>query len=170
MLLNKTMEEIVNKYVKAYKEDILYDFVCLLDKNIKSNKFYWIVRSSGTNMAEKNKTLIKGSDANHLISYYLNNEKKGIHLFEIIVEKRCIKNIYGEIKELNKKTFIEKLNNTKVSTDDIKTVEAIVKTKSQTKTVFVNYFENHNKFIYELCQKANLNKEDIEHLYLNYVI
>lgn len=102
--LEKKMQELVDKYVKAFKTDLDIDF-----KSIKSEgggKVYlWILREHGTQLYEKTE-LKDNEDSICSAEFWL---KYKIKTFRIKIDSFKDNNILGEIKEIRKLETIKEL-------------------------------------------------------------
>ena len=168
MILNGIMNDLVEKYVKHYKTDFKSDIEMLLNKNYKTKHFYWILRECGTNLYEDIESFIQGTFPNHAVKYYLNSESEKAHIFEVIIEKRGRKYFYGEVKELNKKKFLEKLQKEEIPQEKIKEVNVTVETKDGRFINVVLPYSEKNMF-YNILKGAKIERGDYKSRYIEYV-
>lgn len=154
--LNKELGIIVNDNVEYYKEDLNQDLDVLLDKNKAYDTFIFLVRKSGTHLYEKEKLFVEEAGERAEFLYFKDSFSKA---FEVNVTKRGTKYVYGDIKELNLKTFIKDVSNksnsnNKVSVKIIKNDDTVVETTFLTKDSY-----------YTSLEKNNLTYEDIKKIY-----
>lgn len=93
------MENIVKRYVKAYREDFKQDILILqkyADPNVSNEckKFVWIVRECGTNLV-----FCKDVHNSTVYDYYLREETN--RFYEIDLVAKTCSNIRNPVKYLN---------------------------------------------------------------------
>ena len=98
--LLKEMQEIVDKNVKHFKSDFMYDIDFIYALHDK--KIIWITRNCGTNIVrlfpdEKNTTARSAKEivqnSKDILKYYLEVDNKGNKFFLIDLENNTIENI-----------------------------------------------------------------------------
>lgn len=160
--LNDIMTDIVDKNVIAYKTDLQYDFELLRDKEQTTNKYYWLVRDTGTDMLPYPSFLIDGTFGLAEARYH----KASSLIYEINVSKRCSKNIYGSIRKISLKEF-EKLLENPIHHDEIESVDILVYFKDQDgkrnkKNINLPFSLD---LFFDIIKKLNISREQYEKRY-----
>ena len=166
ILLNKVMQVLVDKHVKAYKGDFNYDIAALLDKNSKTNKFYWLIRECGTDLCRIPAVYIKGEYDNYLANYHIQNTSSN-RIYEINITRRGRKNFYGTISKIKKETFLKLLKEEEILPKNIESVEVLIlTTDGKKKEERIPYSDN---IFFDILKKLNIKREEVVSYYTKYV-
>ena len=159
IVLNKEMEQLVDKYVVNYKTDLDMDFELIKrNKNTNNRKnknqtFIWFLRENGTVLMIEDFINVKNSPENILFNYWKNEPIKA---YRLTITKACKKNIYGCIESINKKKYIDKILNSEKVCSNIE-FELVKKDKS---TIILN--ETFDDYFYiKALNKNNIQTKDI---------
>lgn len=106
ILLNKIMNELVEKNVKNFKEDLNLDFELLKSNGKEHKSFIWFNRESGTDLMIEKFIPVIYTFHNVTFNTFANYKMK---VYRIIVTKICPKNIYGYIEEINFKKYFKEV-------------------------------------------------------------
>lgn len=107
------MSKVLNKYVKHYLSDFEIDKKILLENH---KKFYWFLRTSGTDLYDSDYILIKESEEFGSIDYYLSQSRVEA-IYEVHVVSTQGDMVLGNMKKIPEKAFRELMKNARSGTD-----------------------------------------------------
>lgn len=152
------MKDVIDKDLKAYKEDINYD-IDILRKGFIANKkqptsYIWFTRESGTVIMREKFIKVKNSNENVSFNYWKGST---IHCFRITIEKITPKNIFGSIEKVNLKKY---LKDVELNTEEYSKVLVNVKTIDDKE--IENQYDFKENYFYSILNKEKLQTENVK--------
>lgn len=103
--LTQVMKEEVKKYVKAYAEDVLIDLEILERDGSHLKEFYWMLRSSGTELAAVNHLKDNSNEFAFMWEIFQGKRDRCIKLYKINVSHVVNGELLGTLEECSVKSL-----------------------------------------------------------------
>lgn len=97
--LTQVMKEEVKKYVKAYAEDVLIDLEILERDGAHLKEFYWMLRSSGTELAAVNHLKDNSNEFAFTWEIFQDKRERCLKLYKINVSRISNGELFGTLEE-----------------------------------------------------------------------